>query len=113
MLNSCTDVDIRAPAERCPILTVQNASATRHAMPGLPSARHGWSLPFGRPGAALAATEPSRRPMVVSAVGRNRPDLHDQTVKGALLLSPSPPAIAPSQLRLVKWPSASAWEETQ
>ena len=30
------------------------------------------------------------------------PDLHYQTVKGALLLSPSPPAIAPSQLRLVE-----------
>ena len=29
------------------------------------------------------------------------PDLHYQAVKGALLLSPSPPAIAPSQLRLV------------
>ena len=30
------------------------------------------------------------------------PDLHYRTVKGALLLSPSPPAIAPSQLRLVE-----------
>ena len=30
------------------------------------------------------------------------PDLHYQAVKGALLLSPSPPAIAPSQLRLVE-----------
>ena len=30
------------------------------------------------------------------------PDLHDQTVKGALLLLPSPPRIAPSQLRLVE-----------
>ena len=29
------------------------------------------------------------------------PDLHYQTVKGALLLSPSPPRISPSQLRLV------------
>ena len=29
-------------------------------------------------------------------------DLHYQTVKGALLLSPSPPRIAPSQLRLVE-----------
>ena len=29
------------------------------------------------------------------------PDLQYQTVKGALLLSPSPPRIAPSQLRLV------------
>ena len=29
------------------------------------------------------------------------PDLHYQTVAGALLLSPSPPCIAPSQLRLV------------
>ena len=28
------------------------------------------------------------------------PDLHYQTVTGALLLSPSPPRIAPSQLRL-------------
>ena len=30
------------------------------------------------------------------------PDLHYQTVKGALLLSPSPPRITPSQLRLVE-----------
>ena len=30
------------------------------------------------------------------------PDLHYQTVKGALLLSPSPPCIPPSQLRLVE-----------
>ena len=30
------------------------------------------------------------------------PDLHYQTVKGALLLSPSPPRIAPSLLRLVE-----------
>ena len=30
------------------------------------------------------------------------PDLHYRTVKGALVLSPSPPAIAPSQLRLVE-----------
>ena len=30
------------------------------------------------------------------------PDLHYQAVKGALLLSPSPPRIAPSQLRLVE-----------
>ena len=30
------------------------------------------------------------------------PDLHYQTVKGALLLSPSPPRIAPSHLRLVE-----------
>ena len=30
------------------------------------------------------------------------PDLHYQTVKGALRLSPSPPRIAPSQLRLVE-----------
>ena len=30
------------------------------------------------------------------------PDLHYQTVRGALLLSPSPPRIAPSQLRLVE-----------
>ena len=44
----------------------------------------------------------SQRPMGGSAVGRNRPDLHDQTVKEALLLSPSPHAITPSQLRLVK-----------
>ena len=73
----CTDVDVRAPAERCPIGTRQKASSTRHAMPGLPSARHGLRLPFGRPGAALPATEPSRRPMGGSAVGRNRPDLHD------------------------------------
>ena len=28
------------------------------------------------------------------------PDLHYQTVKGALLLSPSPPRIAPSQFHL-------------
>ena len=30
------------------------------------------------------------------------PDLHYRMVKGALLLSPSPPAIAPSKLRLVE-----------
>ena len=30
------------------------------------------------------------------------PDLHYQTVKGALLLSPSPPRIAPSLLRLAE-----------
>ena len=30
------------------------------------------------------------------------PDLHYQTVTGALLLSPSPPRVAPSQLRLVE-----------
>ena len=30
------------------------------------------------------------------------PDLHYQTVKGALLLLPSPPRIAPLQLRLVE-----------
>ena len=34
-------------------------------------------------------------------IQRAWPDLHYRTVKGALLLSPSPPAIAPSQLRLV------------
>ena len=30
------------------------------------------------------------------------PDLHYRTVKGALVIAPSPPAIAPSQLRLVE-----------
>ena len=30
------------------------------------------------------------------------PDLHYQTVKGALVIAPSPPCIAPSQLRLVE-----------
>ena len=30
------------------------------------------------------------------------PDLHYSTAKGALILSPSPPRIAPSQLRLVE-----------
>ena len=35
-------------------------------------------------------------------IQRSWPDLHYQTVKGALLLSPSPPAIASSQLRLVE-----------
>ena len=35
-------------------------------------------------------------------IQRAWPDLHYRTVKGALLLSPSPPAIAPSQLRLVE-----------
>ena len=34
-------------------------------------------------------------------IQRAWPDLHYQTVKGALILSPSPPRIAPSQLRLV------------
>ena len=35
-------------------------------------------------------------------IKRAWPDLHYQTVKGALLLSPSPPVIAPSQLQLVE-----------
>ena len=35
-------------------------------------------------------------------INHSWPDLHYQTVKGALLLSPSPPHIAPSQLRLVE-----------
>ena len=35
-------------------------------------------------------------------INRAWPDLHYQTVKGALVLSPSPPRIAPSQLRLVE-----------
>ena len=35
-------------------------------------------------------------------IQRAWPDLHYQAVKGALLLSPSPPAIPPSQLRLVE-----------
>ena len=35
-------------------------------------------------------------------IKRSWPDLHYRTVKGALLLSPSPPVIAPSQLRLVE-----------
>ena len=35
-------------------------------------------------------------------IQRAWPDLHYRTVKGALLLSPSPAAIAPSQLRLVE-----------
>ena len=35
-------------------------------------------------------------------IQRAWPDLHYKTVKGALLLSPSPPRIAPSQLRLVE-----------
>ena len=35
-------------------------------------------------------------------IKRAWPDLHYQTVKGALVLSPSPPRIAPSQLRLVE-----------
>ena len=35
-------------------------------------------------------------------IQRAWPDLHYQPVKGALLLSPSPPRIAPSQLRLVE-----------
>ena len=30
------------------------------------------------------------------------PDLHYRTVKGALVIAPSPPCIAPSQLRLVE-----------
>ena len=34
-------------------------------------------------------------------IQRAWPDLHYQTVTGALLLSPSPPRIAPSHLRLV------------
>ena len=35
-------------------------------------------------------------------IKRSWPDLHYRTVTGALLLSPSPPRIAPSQLRLVE-----------
>ena len=35
-------------------------------------------------------------------IQRAWPDLHYRTVKGALVLSPSPSAIAPSQLRLVE-----------
>ena len=35
-------------------------------------------------------------------IKRAWPDLQYRTVKGALLLSPSPPAITPSQLRLVE-----------
>ena len=35
-------------------------------------------------------------------IQRSWPDLHYRTVKGALLLSPSPPRIQPSQLRLVE-----------
>ena len=35
-------------------------------------------------------------------IQRSWPDLHYRTVKGALVLSPSPPRIAPSQLRLVE-----------
>ena len=35
-------------------------------------------------------------------INHSWPDLHYRTVKGALLLSPSPPAIAPAQLRLVE-----------
>ena len=35
-------------------------------------------------------------------IKRSWPDLHYRTVKGALLLSPSPAAIAPSELRLVE-----------
>ena len=34
-------------------------------------------------------------------IQRAWPDLHDQTVTGGLVVSPSPPRIAPSQLRLV------------
>ena len=35
-------------------------------------------------------------------IQRAWPDLHYRTVKGALVLSPSPPRIPPSQLRLVE-----------
>ena len=35
-------------------------------------------------------------------IQRAWPDLHYRTVKGALVIEPSPPAIAPSQLRLVE-----------
>ena len=34
-------------------------------------------------------------------INRAWPDLHYQTVKGALLLSPSPPRISPAPLRLI------------
>ena len=44
-------------------------------------------------------------------INRAWPSLHYQTVKGALLLSPSPPAVAPSQLlRLVEESSFEATE---
>ena len=35
-------------------------------------------------------------------IKRAWPDLHYRTVKGGLVVLPSPPAIAPSQLRLVE-----------
>ena len=37
MLISYTDLDVRTPAVRCPIRTLQPASSTRHAMPGCSS----------------------------------------------------------------------------
>ena len=47
--------------------------------------------------------QPGKSPAtrILKKIKLSWPDLHYQTVKGALLLSPSPPAIAPSQLRLV------------
>ena len=49
--------------------------------------------------------ERPRRPEKVRTIIRRQevawPDLHYHTVTGALVLSPSPPRIAPSQLRLV------------
>ena len=35
-------------------------------------------------------------------IKRSWPDLHYQTVKGALILEPSPPRIPPTQLRLAE-----------
>ena len=40
-------------------------------------------------------------PRELDKIQRAWPDLHYRTVKGALVIAPSPPAIAPSQLRLV------------
>ena len=51
------------------------------------------------PGATLHAARPGD---AARRRARSGPHLHYHTVTGALVLSPSPPRIAPSQLRLVE-----------
>ena len=61
--------------------------------------------PGGKEGVAEVLDLALDLPLLVPArrrAGPGWPDLHYRTVTGALLLSPSPPRIAPSQLRLVE-----------
>ena len=70
-----------------------------------PTSPSGPADPSVRPHGNTTATpqQPGKSPAtrILKKIKLSWPDLHYQTVKGALLLSPSPPAIAPSQLRLV------------